>query len=52
MSSTPRDYLERVIRVDHAGEYGAGCYDDAETSFHRPAPLAKLGSTTPGKVGG
>jgi ubiquinone biosynthesis monooxygenase Coq7 len=23
MSSTPRDYLERVIRVDHAGEYGA-----------------------------
>lgn len=23
MSTTPRDYLERVIRVDHAGEYGA-----------------------------
>jgi ubiquinone biosynthesis monooxygenase Coq7 len=22
-STTPRDYLERVIRVDHAGEYGA-----------------------------
>jgi ubiquinone biosynthesis monooxygenase Coq7 len=21
--TTPRDYLERVIRVDHAGEYGA-----------------------------
>ena len=21
--NTPRDYLERVIRVDHAGEYGA-----------------------------
>ncbi len=23
MTTTPRDYLERVIRVDHAGEYGA-----------------------------
>lgn len=23
MSTTPRRYLERVIRVDHAGEYGA-----------------------------
>ncbi len=23
MSTTPREYLERVVRVDHAGEYGA-----------------------------
>ena len=43
LSSTDRHILEEIIRVDHAGEYGATCiYDGQLAIFGKSSKIGKI----------